>query len=298
VPGATDPLQTARDRLGRLDLDDEVDRAHVDAELEGRRRNEGRNLAALQELLDLDALLAGQRAVVGPRDLPLSELVQAECQSLGEPAVVDEEDRRAVGLDEAQELRIDRWPDRVALTGLAHVLDRNDDAQVELLRPAGVDQLDLAASGDEAPDLVQRPLGRREADALERLGRESFQPLEAEGEMRAALRSGHGVHLVDDHEANRAQRFPRARGQQEEERFGGRDEDVRRVAEHRRALLRRGVPGADADGQLGADPSERPAEVPFDVVVQRFERADVEHLDALAWSGAVERPEEGGKRLA
>ena len=45
VAGAADPLQAARDRLRRLDLDDEVDGAHVDAELERRRRDEARDLA-------------------------------------------------------------------------------------------------------------------------------------------------------------------------------------------------------------------------------------------------------------
>ena len=34
VPGPTDALQPARDRPGRFDLDDEIDRAHVDAQLE------------------------------------------------------------------------------------------------------------------------------------------------------------------------------------------------------------------------------------------------------------------------
>ena len=34
VAGAADPLQPARHRLGRLDLNHEVDRAHVDPELE------------------------------------------------------------------------------------------------------------------------------------------------------------------------------------------------------------------------------------------------------------------------
>ena len=37
VPGAADPLQSARDRLRALDLDHEVDRTHVDAELQGGR---------------------------------------------------------------------------------------------------------------------------------------------------------------------------------------------------------------------------------------------------------------------
>ena len=63
------PLEPARDRLRRLDLDHEVDRAHVDAELERRGGDEARDLPPLQQLLDLDPLLAGQRAVVGPGDL-------------------------------------------------------------------------------------------------------------------------------------------------------------------------------------------------------------------------------------
>ena len=58
VPGATDTLQAARNGLRRLDLDDEVDRSHVDAELERRRGDETRDLPRLQQLLDLDALLA------------------------------------------------------------------------------------------------------------------------------------------------------------------------------------------------------------------------------------------------
>jgi hypothetical protein len=66
------PLQAARDRLRRLDLDDEVDGAHVDAELERRRGDEARDLASLEELLDLDPLLARERPVVRARDLALA----------------------------------------------------------------------------------------------------------------------------------------------------------------------------------------------------------------------------------
>ena len=69
VAGAADALEPARDRLRRLDLDDEVDRAHVDAELERRGGDEARDLAALEQLLDLDPLLARERAVVRARDL-------------------------------------------------------------------------------------------------------------------------------------------------------------------------------------------------------------------------------------
>ena len=40
MAAAADPLQPAGDRRRRLDLDDEIDRPHVDAELERRSRDE------------------------------------------------------------------------------------------------------------------------------------------------------------------------------------------------------------------------------------------------------------------
>ena len=69
VAGAADPLQPARDRLRALDLDHEVDGAHVDTELERRGGDQAGDLALLQQLLDLEPLLARDRAVVGARDL-------------------------------------------------------------------------------------------------------------------------------------------------------------------------------------------------------------------------------------
>ena len=41
MPGTTDPLQAPRDRSRRLDLDNEINRTHVDAELERARGDEG-----------------------------------------------------------------------------------------------------------------------------------------------------------------------------------------------------------------------------------------------------------------
>jgi hypothetical protein len=43
VPGATDALQPEADRTRRLDLDHQVDRAHVDAELERARGHQARS---------------------------------------------------------------------------------------------------------------------------------------------------------------------------------------------------------------------------------------------------------------
>ena len=191
VAGAADALQPARDRLRALDLDHEVDRAHVDAELEGRGRDETGDLPRLQQLLDDEPLLARERAVVRAGDLLLRELVQPQREPLREPAVVDEDDRRAVLPDELQDRRIDRRPDRAARlldagrelhavrdrrhrevgrrAELPHVLDGDDDLEIELLAHARVDERDLAVgAGDEAADLGERALRSRQTDALHR----------------------------------------------------------------------------------------------------------------------------------
>ena len=230
VTRATDALQAARDRLRRLDLDHEIDRAHVDAELERRRRDETRNAARLQVFLDDHALLARQRAVVRARNLILGQLVQPQRQPLREPAIVHEDDRRAVRAHQLEQRRIDRGPDGVharphfeveCLTGrteLAHVFDRDDDFEVELLRDAGVDELHWTAAADEATDLFERPLRRGEPDALQRpVTDETLQALERQREMRAAFRARDCMHLVDDHGVDRAQQLARAGGQHQEE---------------------------------------------------------------------------------
>ena len=67
--------------VGTLDLDDEVDGAHVDAELEAGRGDQRGEPAGLELLLDLEPLLAGDAAVVGPDQLLAGQLVEP----LGEP---------------------------------------------------------------------------------------------------------------------------------------------------------------------------------------------------------------------
>ena len=254
---AADPLQAARDRLRALDLDHEVDGAHVDPELEAGGRDEARDPPRLQILLDQHPLLARQRAVVRARDLFLGQLVQPHRQPLGEPPVVDEDDRRAVLLDELEDRRVDRGPDRAGVrlvaraistpsctTGWASSFDvpssrrsstGHDHLEIELLARAGVDELDRAVAGDEAADLLERALRRREADPLRRLVEQRVEPLEREREVGAALGAGDGVDLVDDHGLDPAQRLARLRGQHQEERLGRRDQDVRRLLHAARA---------------------------------------------------------------
>ena len=322
VTRSADPLQAARDRLRALDLDHEVDGAHVDPELEAGGRNEARDPPRLQVLLDQHPLLARQRAVVGARDLFLGQLVQPHRQALGEPPIVDEDDRRAVLPDELEDGGIDRGPDRaggrlvarrhhdvvvhdglgelVRGAQLAQVLDGDDDLEVELLARAGVDELDRAVAGDEAADLLERPLRRREADPLRRALEQGIEPLQREREVDAALRACDGVDLVEDHGLDPAQRLAGLRGQHQEERLRRRDQDVGRLLDQLTPLLLGRVARANADAEVGLDPGERPAQVPLDVVVERLQRRDVEQAEARPGS-AIERVDpvqEGGERLA
>ena len=158
VPGPADPLQPAGHRRRRLDLDDQVDRAHVDAELEAGRGDHGGQPPGLERLLDLGPLLPGHRAVVRPRDRDWlvgvagpfgGELVEPSAEPLGQPAGVGEHDRGPVLLDEVEHPLLDVRPDRPApyrvvaavfigqpLRGLqvGHVLDGDDHLELDALR--------------------------------------------------------------------------------------------------------------------------------------------------------------------
>ena len=167
------------DRARRLDLDDEIDRAHVDAELERRRGDDRPQLAALQLVLDDHPLLAGERTVMGHDQRHAAavllgvglvgagsgrfvvQLVELGGETFGGATGVAEDDRRAVFEDPPEHLGVDAGPDRrgllgrhpggsgvgvatgrrhrPALTERAEVLDRDDHLDLERLADAGVD---------------------------------------------------------------------------------------------------------------------------------------------------------------
>jgi hypothetical protein len=177
-------------------------------------------------------------------------------------------------LDELEDLRVDRGPDRLrgrlaagaedvgdlgVHARLAHVLERDDDLQVELLGAAGVDELDRAPAGDKPADLLERALRRREPDPLEGLAGQALQPLDGDREVGPALRPRDGVHLVEDQRLDAGQRLSGARGEQQEQGLGRGDQQVGRLPQHRGALLLRRVPRAHRDLDVGLEPGERAA---------------------------------------
>ena len=174
----------------------------------------------------------------------------------------------------------------------------------------------IHGADEEARDLVDRLLRRREADSQQRLLGHLLQPLEREREVRAAPRADHRVDLVDDHRPDRAQHLAAAGGgQQQVQRLRCGDEDVRRRAEHRGALGGRRVAGT----HRGRDPRRRESardgkprdararlrEVLVDVGAQRLQRRHVDDADLVGERRAhavvhelVERGEERRERLA
>ena len=159
------------------------------------------------------------------------------------------------------------------------------------LRP-GADQ--------KARDQLDRPLRRRQADALQPPAAQRVEPFERQREMRAALVRRDGVDLVDD-DGFRGREHAAARfgAEQDVERFRRGHQDVRRRLAHPVALALRRVagahPGADRDlgqaprPQFLADAGERRVEVLADVVRQRLQRRDVDDL-RLVRRGRPSRP--------
>ena len=105
--------------------------------------------------------------------------------------------------------------------------------------PAGADEeaadlLERALRGAQADPLDHRPRARSPSAARSRhaaSARLRLQALERERQVRAALGVGDGVDLVDDHRLHAAEHLARARGEDQVQRLGRRDEDVRRVAQ-------------------------------------------------------------------
>jgi hypothetical protein len=280
-----------------------------------------------------DARLARGPAALGVA-LDQTILVESIGRPLSQPAVVAEDQSSAVLGDQISHRRDDRRPDRTS-GQRAKVLHRTDHPQVQGLGIGGVDDGDRPVrqpglrvlAAEETRRRLHRADGRAEPDPLQRSGGQPSQPLQRERQVGAALVADQGVDLVDDHRVGRGEQQPRpGRGEQQVERLGGGDQNLRRPAQQLLPLVGRRVAGAHRDprdrqrltGGLrgGANAGQGHLEVPLDVVVQRLQRRHVHHPHAGAevaegagsrrWLGgrrqfaeeAVQAPQKGGQGLA
>src|SRR5204863_4887557 len=91
VAGPADALQSARDGWRRFDLNHEIDRAHVDAELERRGRYERAEVSALEQIFDLGSLRPRERSMVRAHQWFTSDLIERAGEAFGQPPAVDEQ---------------------------------------------------------------------------------------------------------------------------------------------------------------------------------------------------------------
>jgi len=309
VAGAAYTLHGCGDGTGGVDLADEVNVADVDAELEGCGGDEDLDFAGLEAGFGVETERAGEGAVMGGDVFYADAFGEGEGDFFDEAAGVDEDEGGAVVLGVGGELVEDLFPHTVGGDG-AKFVGGDFDGDVEFASLAYLDDGGGLArrvdAGEKAGYELDGVLGGGEADALGRCaeageegsgaeavfaGDDGVEPLEREGEVGAAFAARDGVDFVDDEGADMAQVFAGfAGGEEEVERFGCGDKDVRRVAQHGGAVFSGGVAGADAGADLRAEIAalegelldfvEGAVEVFLDVVGKRFEGTDVDDLGA------------------
>ena len=322
VARAADALQQRREGARRAEVADEVDVPDVDAELQRRGGHDDRDRAALQSFFGLQADAPRQAAVVrGDLVLaePLSELMR---DALDQAARVDEDDRRAVRLRVRDDAIVDVGVQLVR-GDRAELVTRDFDAEIERALVADVDDGairrtvddDALRPDEQARDVLDRLLRRAQPDALQAAAGEAIEPFERQCQMRAAFVAGDGVDLVDDHRVRLFEHLPAALGgEQDVERLGRRDEDVRRPAHHRLPLVCRRIAGAHEDANLRQrhatlrgellNLGQRLLQVLLNVVGERLQRRDVDDAGAIVeltgggtLNEAVDRPEKRGQRF-
>ena len=302
VVGAADPLQEGGEAARRADLADQLDRSHVDAELERGRGHQGAQVPGAQPGLDPLPAAPGQRPVVR-RHLGAELVAEPFAQLVGDPL------GHAPGVDEHQRGPVAGHVARDQVQDLRHLLRGGDRAELvvgqlqgQVQPPAVAGIHDRAARRPVRVVAVRarrRPAaGRRSRSAA---GWRTGPPAAPAAPPTCASRSrvrarceprlfaGDRVDLVHDDGPRAAQHGPAPlRGHQQVERLRGGDQDVRRVLEHGGALGGGRVAGPDRDpdvrraqpepdGHRG-DLAQRRLQVLLDVGGQRLQRRHVHHL--------------------
>ena len=159
-------------------------------------------------------------------------------------------------------------------------------------------------------DCRDRILRRGQADAQQSITAKSRKPLQRKGQMRAAFVRRDRMNFIDDDRARRRQHLAAGfRAEQDIERLRRGDEDVRWTAAHALAFGGRRVPGAHpaadldigqaASAELLANAGQGYFQIAVNVVRQRFQRRDIDHLrliGQLAFEGLPNQRVDGGEK--
>ena len=253
----------------------------------------------------------------------LGELVDAEREPLGEPPVVDEDDRRAVRADELEQRRVDRGPDRADVRLVARSPSPLRPAPPAATAGCGRSSSRMSSTGittsrssslrwPASTSVISRPVpatnrpisasGRCVADSPIRWnGRSTTRSSRSSETERCVPRFVPATACTSSRISvstlRRISRPCEVRSRNSDSGVVMRTSGgVRSI----RCRSRCGVsPVRTPTVELRAEPGERPAEVPLDVVVERLQRRDVEEPQALARRlvQPVDALEERGERL-
>ncbi len=187
MPGPPDPLQCGGYRRWGTDLDDEVDRPHVDAKLERRRGHHRGQASGVEFSLGLVTFRPAHRPVMSARQDRRTRmrigphLVDPGRQPFRGASGVGEHDRRVVCGDQVDapfgNLRPDRRLPAIGCGDFNRDVDlfgcgRSDDPD----RAAAVQRIPVAA--EEPGCLGCRPDGRGQSDPLRGCRQQVVQPFE------------------------------------------------------------------------------------------------------------------------
>ena len=311
VIGAADALGQPARAFRRADVDDEIDVAPVDAEIERRGRDHRAQLARRHRRLDLAPLADVERAVMQrDRQVIVVDLPQLLEQQLGLAARVDEHQRQPVPLDRLVDLghRIAR---RMPRPGQLRLGLQDVDLG---LRPAAATTRSASARRARAPAAARDRRAARDgrATVADRpmaiaLRRERPQPRQTERQQIAALGGDERMQLVeDDRSEDRANSRAASACDSSSAICSG---VVSRMSGGRDALAlpaaTAGVSPVRVSMRMASPISvDRRQQIALHVDGQRLQRRDVERVDAACpapvagVASSVEARQEAGERLA
>ncbi len=225
-------------------------------------------------------------------------------------------------LDQLDQLVVDLLPDLGGHHGFQRGI-RHFQHQIAWALVAGIDDGDLGGgravrrrADQQVRDRLDWILCRGQPDPDQVIAAQCGQAFQRQCQMCPALVRRHGVDFIDDHGARGRQHCATGAGaEQDVQRLRCGDEDVGRATAHAFTLAGRRVagahPGADLDiGQAALaqrlpDARERFLQVALDVVGQRLQRRDVDHLRGVGEIARqpfadqpVDRCQKRGQRLA
>ncbi len=280
--GTTDPLHQARRAFRRPYINDEIDGAPVDAEVERRGADHATQTAGGHGVFDAAALARIERTVMqSDRQRVLVDVPELLKDCLGLRARIDEDQRHVRRLDGSIDFG-DRMARAVACPRQISACVQNGKIGLSArrgLHQRGHPRLRPVLADEKAPQFVGIAHRRREADRCRR-GRQAAQARQAKREKIAPLRRDDRVQFVEHHAAQSCEKRRRiGAGDQQRELLRRREQYIRRRTALALALRRRRVAGAGLDAHAELHFGGGDFEVSGHVHGKRFEWRNIERVE-------------------